>query len=56
MVNIENKSQDLISAYKMTEDERLDITNQLKDAIEVNKAHQQKSEWDSKTYRDKYGV
>ena len=56
MINTNEKKQDVSPSYKMSEEERINITNQLKDAIEMNKIHPQKDEWNSKKYREKYGL
>ncbi len=56
MITSENSKQNVVPSYKMSDEERLDITNQLKDAIALNKAYPQKKEWDSNDYRKKYGL
>lgn len=56
MISTENRADDTIKSYKMTEEERLKITNELKDAIEFNKKNSQKRNWDSRVYKDKYGL
>lgn len=56
MITNESTKEKTLPSYKMTEDERIEITNQLKDAIEMNKKNPQKREWDSTSYRNKYGI
>lgn len=56
MVTVENKKQNDTIVYKMTDEERLDITNQLNDAIKLNKDNPKKREWNSNNYRVKYGI
>ena len=45
-----------VESYKLTEKERIDMTNQLKDAIDFNKKNPQKYQWNSNEYRNKYGI
>ena len=56
MISTKNRVDDTTKSYKMTEEERLKITNELKDAIEFNKKNSQKRNWDSKVYKEKYGL
>ncbi len=56
MVTKESTKEKILPSYKMTEDEKIEITNQLKDAIDMNKKNPQKREWDSAIYRNKYGI
>ena len=56
MFTAEKKVDNNIQSYKMTNEEKLNITNELKDAIEINKKFPQKMEWSSKKYREKYGI
>lgn len=56
MVTIDNRKIKNNSAYRMTEEERIEITNKLKEAILLNNSNPQKNEWDSNTYRNKYGL
>ncbi len=54
MIDVANSNS--VESYKLTEYERLDMTNQLKEAMDFNKQNPQKKEWDSNEYRDKYGI
>ena len=56
MTNTNENKKDVIPSYKMSEEEKINITNQLKDAIEMNKICPQKDEWNSKKYRAKYYI
>lgn len=56
MFTTEKKIDNSIQSYKMTNKEKLNITNELKDAIEINKDFPQKMKWSSKKYREKYGI
>ena len=41
--------------YVTLDEERLNITNQLNDAISLNNNHPKKNEWNSSSYSKKYG-
>lgn len=56
MIIVDNKKIKEIPSYRMSNEERFDITNQLKEAISLNKKFSKKREWDSNNYRKKYGL
>lgn len=54
MVTVDNRKIKNNLTYKMTEEERMEITNKLKDAILINNSNPEKTEWNSNTYKNKY--
>ena len=56
MLTANNKKENMTSVFKMTDEKRLNITNQLKEAILFNKENPKTTDWDSSEYRRKYGL
>lgn len=53
---MENILDDKENTYKMSAEERENITNQLEEAFIINAQNPQTKLWNSKEYREKYAL